>query len=847
MKKIVYTLFIFLLSNLAYSQVAGTDASWSFYPDGYVIYNNDGSINRYHAKLQFSGSNQNIVTDLLWDQLPCGGVNAKKVWWINEDHSGDQNYYGFQTSRPENIVHEFGGDFTYHCGCTTTNPNDWSLYGSPQGFTNIIEVPYHIKKFDTDSPNYIIKPSTFHWNKNSLEVQTFKGGLIPPIGAGTIEQYGKINLHTGMLPKSVTDHNTVMSYGLSYLNAKNMPNLPVSKRYVTANDGEWATNWNNCNSTLPYPQAGCIAGYQFNHMTTQQAWDTYGTNLSSKSNYGVVLQDGEFWNGNIDSQGLTNYKYVFDRVIQNGSTTLFGQHHSQPYYTDRFFHDPSGGTDAGLWNAKYNVSATDRYSLVNFNYISAYWQKVIANNTSVADDWKIASLQTYTQDMSPTNMYAWIQDLEINKKLFPEWKHLLTVEGFHETPYFATVSHTLPTGGAITFTGGQSQWVKQSSSLQEFTGLYSNTIGDGVCYFSDNYTRNDDKSNWIKEDGNTQYPGADVYARQFYGVDDYLYLGIWKANEVNRQTVGQTWSKPDISVDGGSTWITGTALLPASAYTAKHPLVHIINTTAGGKIIMAYNMWNPAYKVQTIKVRDANGVISDVQLKGQFPTLYKYGETTDNYLSVSPAAWSAPSAGGSTTASLSASGAWSITTVPAWLTLSPTTGNGSATLTLTAAANTASDRTATLTINGPAGTTQSITVTQAGITNSLSVSPANWSASTSGGSQLITVSSNVAWSVNTNGTSWLSVNTASGSNNGTFTLTAAANSGSARSATLSVTGGGLTQTITVTQQGSTSTTEVICLEAESGSGNRTPSSGSQASAGQYVGGFGVSAEFMSYA
>ena len=705
-----------------------TDTSWSFYKNGYIIYNIDGSVNRYHAKLQFSGTNQNIVTDLLWDQLSCTGRSATKVWWINEDHSGNQDYYGFNTTRPDSITHDFGGDFTYHCGCTTTNPNYWSAYGdSAWAFTNIIEVPYHIKKFDVDPANYLEKPSTFQWNKNSLEVQTFKGGLIPPIGAGTIEQYGKINLHTGMLPKSITDYNTVMSYGLSYLNEKNMSNLPPSKRYVTAPDQEWATeNWRNCSETIPYPQVSCIGGYQFNHMTTQQAWETFGASLTNKKDYGVVLQDGEFWKGTVETQGLTNYKYCFDQVIQTGSTTKFGQHHAQPYYTNRFFNDPDGGIDVNRWNAKYDVSAANRYTLVNFNYISAYWLKVLANNTSVADDWKISSLQTYTQTLNPKNMYAWIQDLEINKKLFPEWKHLITVEGFHETPYFATVSHTIPTGGAITFTGGQGQWVKHSSSLQEFTGLYSNTVGDGLCYFSDNLTRNDDKSNWVKLDGTNQYPGTDIYARQFYGVDDYLYLGIWKANEVNRQTVGQTWSKPDISVDGGSTWITAAGLLPASAFAAKRPLVHIINTTKGGKIIMAYNMWNPPYKVQTIKVRDANGVINDVRIKGQFPTIYKYGESNTPFLSLSSATWPAPATGGNTTVTISSNVAWSITNIPSWLTISPSSGSNTAVLTITASANTATTRTATITISGSGVSAQTFIVTQAAGTSGCGSTPQNY-------------------------------------------------------------------------------------------------------------------------
>jgi hypothetical protein len=66
-------------------------------------------------------------------------------------------------------------------------------------------------------------------------------------------------------------------------------------------------------------------------------------------------------------------------------------------------------------------------------------------------------------------------------------------------------------------------------------------------------------------------------------------------------------------------------------------------------------------------------------------------------------------------------------------------------------------------------------------------------------SKTITVTSNIPWTVSSNAT-WLTLSTASGSNNGTITLTAAANtSNSKRTAIVTISGAGLTSTVDIEQ------------------------------------------------
>ena len=99
-----------------------------------------------------------------------------------------------------------------------------------------------------------------------------------------------------------------------------------------------------------------------------------------------------------------------------------------------------------------------------------------------------------------------------------------------------------------------------------------------------------------------------------------------------------------------------------------------------------------------------------------------------------------------------------------------------------------------------------------GVTNDfLNVSSLN-SFNENGGSQTLTISSNVNWSVSEN-SSWIAVNTTSGSDNGIITITTSENtSATQRTGTVTVTGGGLSKTITITQNGQSIVTPGECTE-----------------------------------
>ncbi|MDR1722721.1 MAG: hypothetical protein LBR84_02125, partial [Tannerella sp.] len=106
--------------------------------------------------------------------------------------------------------------------------------------------------------------------------------------------------------------------------------------------------------------------------------------------------------------------------------------------------------------------------------------------------------------------------------------------------------------------------------------------------------------------------------------------------------------------------------------------------------------------------------------------------------------------------------------------------------------------------------TISVTITVDDVAATLTVSPTTYNFAAAGGaSSAFTVTSNQSWTVTSSAT-WLTLSKSSGSNNGTFTATAAANTTTAqRTATITVAGGGITRTVAVTQDAATAATLTV--------------------------------------
>lgn len=167
-------------------------------------------------------------------------------------------------------------------------------------------------------------------------------------------------------------------------------------------------------------------------------------------------------------------------------------------------------------------------------------------------------------------------------------------------------------------------------------------------------------------------------------------------------------------------------------------------------------------------------------------------------LTVTPASQSVTACAGTTSFSVATNStcAWTVSENISWLSVSPTSGTGNATLTVTYDANAGVLRSGNITVAITGGTSTTVSVSQAAC--SLTVTPANQNVTYLSGTTTFSVTTCSSWTVSDNA-SWLAVSPASGTGNATITATYSANSSCAdRVATITVVGCGSTISVPVT-------------------------------------------------
>ena len=193
----------------------------------------------------------------------------------------------------------------------------------------------------------------------------------------------------------------------------------------------------------------------------------------------------------------------------------------------------------------------------------------------------------------------------------------------------------------------------------------------------------------------------------------------------------------------------------------------------------------------------------NVNIAGRTLTVTQPAQTGCSY-GVSPLSFSAPAAGATTSAAVTAATgcAWTASSSAAWITVTGGgTGSGPGTVSMSVAANTAStQRSGLVTIAG-----QVFSVTQAGAsTCSYSINPAGTNTAATGGTASISVTAATGCAWNAASTAaWIMVSSgANGNGNGTVGLTIAANTAlTSRTGTVNLGG----QVFTVTQAAATCT------------------------------------------
>ncbi|MCL2786972.1 MAG: hypothetical protein FWD59_00485 [Micrococcales bacterium] len=210
--------------------------------------------------------------------------------------------------------------------------------------------------------------------------------------------------------------------------------------------------------------------------------------------------------------------------------------------------------------------------------------------------------------------------------------------------------------------------------------------------------------------------------------------------------------------------------------------------------------------VITLSSSDASATLTVTQASGQAPAS----------LSTSVTSWSAWDSAASTTVQVATDQpSWSASSNQSWLTVSPVSGAGGASATLSVQANVSSSSRSgvvTFTAGGASSTVMVSQAAPAGVTSSVSLSVSQWSPRAEASQIPVAVTTNQAsWSASSN-QSWLSVSPASGADGGTMTVSTSANTSStSRSGTVTVTAGGASATLSVVQAGGAPATVSVSI------------------------------------
>lgn len=162
-----------------------------------------------------------------------------------------------------------------------------------------------------------------------------------------------------------------------------------------------------------------------------------------------------------------------------------------------------------------------------------------------------------------------------------------------------------------------------------------------------------------------------------------------------------------------------------------------------------------------VAVNGSNGSGGDSHVQAALPLTVTEDLTN---ISLSSSAVSFPSSGGTQSVEITSNTNWTASESLTYLSVSPASGTNNGSISIKCDPNTSTvARTGTITVSGPGATSKSITVTQAGLSPVLNVSPSALTFQDTGGVEFISIESNTTWNLSENLT-FLSLSGTTGSN-----------------------------------------------------------------------------------
>ncbi len=378
---------------------------------------------------------------------------------------------------------------------------------------------------------------------------------------------------------------------------------------------------------------------------------------------------------------------------------------------------------------------------------------------------------------------------------------------------------------SITIDGNGDKWIGTREGLAKFDGTNWTVYNTSNSGLPDNrissLTTDDNGNTWIGTtyEGLVKFDGTDWTAFNTLNSGlPYNYIKTITIDESGNKWIGTAFGGMGVFNENGiltlpilnvstHSFTIGTSADSTQSFDIMSNTDWIIScdqnwlttNTSGGSNNASVTLTAEANP--TITTRTAAITVSGTGVTSQTIRISQKGATP--VLNVSADTLSIGATVNSTqTVDITSNTDWSISCDQSWLTANTDNGSGNASITLTAEANpTISGRNATVTISGTGVINKTIYVTQEGATPVLNVSADTLSiGATANSTQTVDITSNIDWSISCD-QSWLTANTANGSNNASITLTAEANpSATTRTAIITINGSAdKTQTILVIQ------------------------------------------------
>jgi hypothetical protein len=199
-----------------------------------------------------------------------------------------------------------------------------------------------------------------------------------------------------------------------------------------------------------------------------------------------------------------------------------------------------------------------------------------------------------------------------------------------------------------------------------------------------------------------------------------------------------------------------------------------------------------------VAVNGSNGSGGDSHVQAALPLTVTEDLTN---ISLSSSAVSFPSSGGTQSVEITSNTNWTASESLTYLSVSPASGTNNGSISIKCDPNTSTvARTGTITVSGPGATSKSITVTQAGLSPVLNVSPSALTFQDTGGVEFISIESNTTWNLSENLT-FLSLSGTTGSNSKMVAVFCQPNNSTLkRTGTITLSATGVpTKTINITQ------------------------------------------------